>query len=148
MRCRHPYSSLLKVCPGYSLQNPVIRKSVSKADRYSLVAVIHSLMFLYSFSQRNTHAAATAREKKTEHINGQAKLKDKVTYSLLAAPRASLHKSPLSKNFLTKFCNGWYIIFIIYYQPKIGESHSGDCIGLQNRLQLDIVGSSPTSPAI
>lgn len=32
--------------------------------------------------------------------------------------------------------------------PNIGESHSGDCNGLQSRRQLTIVGSSPTSPAI
>ena len=30
----------------------------------------------------------------------------------------------------------------------IGESHSGDCTGLQNRRLQTIVGSSPTSPAI
>ena len=29
----------------------------------------------------------------------------------------------------------------------IGESHSGDCIGLQNRRLQTTVGSSPTSPA-
>ena len=30
---------------------------------------------------------------------------------------------------------------------NIGVSHSGDCIGLQNRRRKSIVGSSPTAPA-
>ena len=44
----------------------------------------------------------------------------------------------------------YYLIKWRRMAPKgahIGESHSGDCTGLQNRRRPTIVGSSPTSPA-
>ena len=37
--------------------------------------------------------------------------------------------------------------FESHFFLHIGESHSGDCTGLQNRRRPTIVGSSPTSPA-
>ena len=46
-----------------------------------------------------------------------------------------------------KWYQGWYGDRHLTSSPNIGESHSGDCIGLQNRRQLTFVGSSPTSPA-